>query len=121
MFTACNFSSMTSLQPQAPVNFPGGVVNGSVSSCSFTYKDGSGSPATFVVPSANCSGGMCEQVFNIPNSSVPLFYTVSVTATNVIGEGPANTSQPIREQLNIRLHVQYCSARESYALHDKWS
>ena len=78
-------------------------MDGSVISYTFTYNDGSGSPPTFVVPSANCSGGMCQHVFNTPTSSVPLFYTISVTATNAVGEGPLTTSQPIREQMDTKL------------------
>ena len=87
---------------QAPVNIAGGVVNGSVLNYTFTYDDGSGSP-TFVLPSANCSGDVCEHIFNIPTSNVPPSYNVSVTATNVFGEGPANTSQPICEQMDNRV------------------
>ena len=74
-------------------------MDGSVISHTFTYNDGSGSPPTFDVPSANCSGGVCQHVFTTVTRSVPQFYTVSVTATNVVGEGPATTSQPIREEL----------------------
>jgi len=69
----------------------------SIINYTFTYNDGSGSPPTIVVPSFNCSSGVCKHVFYILTSSVPPFYTVSVTATNVAGEGPATTSQPIRE------------------------
>ena len=87
---------------QAPVSIVGGVVNGSVLNYTFTYDDGSGSP-TFVLPSANCSGDVCEHLFNIPTSNVPPSYNVSVTATNVFGEGPANTSQPICEQMDNRV------------------
>ena len=87
---------MTSLLSQAPFDIAGGL-DGSVISYIFIYDDGSGSPPTFVVPSANCSGGVCQHVFNTPTSSIPPFYTVSVTATNVVGVGPANISLPIRE------------------------
>ena len=74
-------------------------MDGSISNYTFTYIDGSGSPPTFVVPSANCSGGVCQHVFPTPTSSVPPSYTVSVMATNVAGEGPATSSQLIREQI----------------------
>ena len=74
-------------------------MDGSISNYTFTYIDGSGSPPTFVVPSANCSGGVCQHMFRTPNSSVPPSYTVSVMATNVVGEGPATSSQLIREQI----------------------
>ena len=76
-------------------------MDGSVISHTFTYNDGSGSPPTFDVPSANCSGGVCQHVFTTPTSSVPPSYRVSVTATNMVGEGPATTSQPIREQIDM--------------------
>ena len=75
-------------------------MDGSVISHTFTYNDGSGYPPTFVVPSANCSGGVCQHVFTTPTSSVPSFYNVLVTATNVVGGGPATTSQPICEQID---------------------
>ena len=88
---------MTSLLSQAPADIVGVGLNGSVFSYTFIYNDGSGSPPTFVVPSANCSGSVCEHVFQIPTSSVPPSYTVSVTAINVMGEGPSTTSIPIRE------------------------
>ena len=73
-------------------------MDGSVISYTLTYSDGSGSPPTFVVPSVNCNGGVCEHVFNTPTSTLPPSYTVSMTATNVVGEGPATTSQTIRKQ-----------------------
>ena len=72
----------------------------SIISYTFTYNGSSGSPPKFVIPSANCSGGVCQHVFSTPTSSVPPFYTVSVTATNVVGEGPATTSQNICEQMD---------------------
>ena len=72
-------------------------VNLSIINYTFTYNDGSGSSPTIVVPSSNCSSGVCEHVFYILTNSVPPFYTVSVTATNVAGEGPAATSQTIRK------------------------
>ena len=75
-------------------------MNGSVISYTFTYNDGSGSSPTFDVPSANCSGGVCQHVFTTPTSSVPPFYYVLATATNVVGEGPATTSQIICEQID---------------------
>ena len=87
---------MTSLLSQAPFDIAGSL-DGSIISYTFTYNGSSGSPLTFVVPSANCSGGVCQHVFNTPTSSVPPFYTVAVTATNVVGEGPATISPPIRE------------------------
>ena len=80
-------------------------MDGSVISYTFTYDNGSGSSPTFVVPSANCSGGVCQHVFNTPTSSVPPLYNVSVTAANVVGEGPLTTSQTIREQMNTKLNV----------------
>ena len=73
-------------------------MDGSVINYRLTHSDGSGSPQTFVVPSANCGGQVCEHVFIAPTSSVPLSYTVSMTATNVVGEGLATTSQLIRKQ-----------------------
>ena len=76
-------------------------MDGSVISYTFTYNDGSGSSPTFDVPSANCSGGVCQHVFTTPTSSVPPSYTVSVIATNVVGEGPATISQTIREQIDM--------------------
>ena len=73
-------------------------MDGSVIKYTFFYKGDSGSPKTnFVVLRADCNGGVCEHMFNVPTSSVPLFYTVSVTATNVVGEGHMTTSQPIRK------------------------
>ena len=78
-------------------------MDGSIGNCTFTYSDGSGLPPKFVVPSANCSGGVCQHVFTTVTRSVPQFYTVLVTATNVVGEGPATTSQPIREELECVL------------------
>ena len=51
----------------------------------------------FFVPSADCSGGVCEHVFNIPTSNVPPSYTVTVFASNLVGGGPRYTSQPIGE------------------------
>ena len=53
-------------------------MDGSVISHTFTYNDGSGSPPTIDVPSANCSGGVCQHVFTTPTSSVPSFYYVSL-------------------------------------------
>ena len=88
---------IASLLSQTTVDIAEGFLDGSVINYTFTYNDGSGSPPTFVVPSADCSGGVCEHFFNVPTSSTPTSYTVSVTATNVVGEGPANTSQPISE------------------------
>ena len=87
---------MISMQP--PVDISRSGVDGSISSYKFIYNDGSVSPPTFVVPSANCRSGVCKHVFNTPTSSVPPFYTVLVIAANVVGEGPAVISQPIREQ-----------------------
>ena len=72
-------------------------MDGSIGNYIFTYSDGSGLPPKFVVPNANCSGGVCQHVFSISTISLPPFYTVSVTVKNVVGEGPANTSQPIRK------------------------
>ena len=86
----------TSFFSQAQIDL--GAVSVNVFSYTFTYDDGSGSPPTFVVPSANCTGGVCQHVFSVPTSSVPPSYTVSVTATNVVGKGPASISQPISEQ-----------------------
>lgn len=85
---------------QAAVDIAGGVIDGSVSSYTFTYNGGSGSAQNFAVLSDDCntSGFVCEHMFNTPASSVPPFYTVSVTASNVVGEGPTTTSLPIREQ-----------------------
>ena len=77
-------------------------MDGSVISYTFTYNGGSGSPPKFAVPSANCSGGVCQHVFNIQTSSVPPFYTVAVTATNLVGEGPITTSQPICKQMLVK-------------------
>ena len=88
---------------QAPIDIAGEFVDGSIVNYIFTYNDGSRFSQTFTVPSGDCSGGVCQHVFNIPTSSVPPFYTVSVTATNVVGVGPANTSQPIREQMVTKL------------------
>ena len=51
----------------------------------------------FFVPSADCSGGVCEHVFNILTSNVPPSYTVTVFASNLVGGGPRYTSQPIGE------------------------
>ena len=96
-WTSHSSSYMTFLPSQAPADIVGVDLNGSVFSYNFIYNDGSGSPPTFVVPSASCSDGVCQHVFHIPTSSVPPSYTVSVTATNVFGEGPATTSIPIRE------------------------
>ena len=73
-------------------------MDGSVIKYAFIYNDNFGySPIYFLVPSADCSGGVCEHVFNIPTSNVPPYYTVTAFATNVVGGGPRNTSQPIRE------------------------
>ena len=73
-------------------------MDGSVFKYTFLYNNNSGSlPTYFFVPSADCSGGVCEHVFNIPTSNVPLSYTVTAFATNVVGGGPRTTSQPIRE------------------------
>ena len=73
-------------------------MDGSVFKYTFLYNNNSGSLSTyFFVPSADCSGGVCEHVFNIPTSNVPPSYTVTAFATNVVGGGPRNTSQPIRE------------------------
>lgn len=72
-------------------------MDGSVSSSTFTYNDGTICPPTFVVSSGNCSDGVCEHVYDIPTSSVPPSYTVSVITTNVVGQGPATISQPICE------------------------
>ena len=89
---------MTSFLSQDPVDIAEGLVDGSVVKCTFFYKGDSGSPKTyFVVLSADCSGGVCQHMFNVPTSSVTPFYTVSVTATNVVGEGHMTTSQPIRK------------------------
>ena len=90
---------LTSSLSQASVDISGGFNAGSVISYTFIYNDGSVFPPTFVVPSANCSASVCEHVFNIPTSSVPPFYTVSVTATNVMGEGPVTISPLICEQV----------------------
>ena len=83
---------------QAPVDISEGFVDGSVVSYTLTYNNGSGSLPPVVVPSANCNGGMCEHVFYATTSRLPSSYTVSMTATNVVGEGPATTSQFIRKQ-----------------------
>ena len=82
------------------MNIAGGVIDGSVSSYTFIYNDGSESAPKFAVLSDDCNTGgfVCEHIFNAPASSVPPFYTVSVTASNVVGEGPAAISLPIREQ-----------------------
>ena len=84
---------------QAAVDIAGDFLDGSVSSYTFTYNDGSESAPTFPVLSNDCNtdGVTCEHVFHIPTSSVPPFYSLSVTATNVVGEGPATTSLPIGE------------------------
>ena len=88
---------MVAIISQPPVDIAGTGVDGSVSSYTFTYNDGSASPPKFVVPSASCSGGVCEHTFTIQSSKAPPSYSVSVAATNVIGEGPTTTSQFIRE------------------------
>ena len=73
-------------------------MDGSVFKYTFLYNNNSGSlPTYFFVSSADCSGGVCEHVFNIPTSNVPQSYTVTAFATNVVGGGPRTTSQPIRE------------------------
>ena len=92
---------------QDAVDIAGGFIDGSISNYTFTYNDGSESAPTFAVLSNDCNTDSvtCEHVFNIPSSSVPLFYSLSVTATNVVGEGPATTSLPIREWADSRLHV----------------
>ena len=73
-------------------------MDGSVIKYTFLYNNNSGSlPTYFFVPSADCSGGVCEHVFNIPTSNVPPSYTVTVFASNLVGGGPRYTSQPIGE------------------------
>ena len=74
-------------------------MGGSVINYTFTYmrNDGSVYLPTSIVPSSECSNGVCVDMFDTRINSVPPPYTVSVTATNVVGPGNASTSQMIRE------------------------
>ena len=74
-------------------------MDGSLINYTFTYvrNDGSVNVPTSIVASSECSDGVCVDMFDTGMSSVPPFYTVSVTATNVVGDGNASTSQMIRE------------------------
>ena len=74
-------------------------MDGSLINYTFTYvrNDGSVYPPTSIVPSSQCSDGVCVDIFDTQVSSVPPPNNVSVTATNVVGRGPASTSQMIRE------------------------
>ena len=62
-------------------------VDGSPDAYIFSYNGGSQS----VVSSGQCIGGTCTDVFT-PTDPTVSQYTVSVTAMNVVGEGPPDTS-----------------------------
>ena len=61
-------------------------VNGSADAYIFSYNDVPLPP----VPSGQCTGGTCRNVFT-PTGPAVSQYTVSVTARNVVGEGPSAT------------------------------
>ena len=90
---------LTLLLSKAPVDIAERLMDGSLINYTFTYMrdDGSVYRPTSIVLSSECSDGVCVDMFDTQISSVPPPYTVSVTATNVVGEGNASTSQMIRE------------------------
>ena len=65
-------------------------VNGSADAYIFSYNGGSQS----VVSSEQCIDGTCTDEFT-PTDPTVSQYTVSVTARNVVGEGPPDTAGPI--------------------------
>ena len=77
----------TSLLPQPAVVIADGV-DGSPDAYIFSYNDGNES----VIPSGQCTGGTCTDEFT-PDPAVSQ-YIVSVTARNVVGEGPPDTAGP---------------------------
>ena len=79
---------MSSLLPQPAVDIAEGV-DGSPDAYIFYYND-----TTQSIGSILCVNGPCTETF-IPPSSAVGPYTVSATARNVVGEGPADTSGPI--------------------------
>ena len=85
---------MSSLLPQSAVNIAAGV-DGSPDAYIFSYNDGDES----VVSSGQCTGGTCTDEFT-PDPAVSQ-YTVSVTARNVVGEGPPDTAGPFSKEYPI--------------------
>ena len=79
---------MSSLLPQPAVDIADGV-DGSPDAYIFYYND-----TTRSIGFTQCVNGPCSGIF-IPGSADMGPYTVSVTARNVVGEGPADTSEPI--------------------------
>ena len=85
---------MSSLLPQPAVNIAAGV-DGSPDAYIFSYNDGDES----VVSSGQCTGGTCTDEFT-PDPAVSQ-YTVSVTARNVVGEGPPDIARPFSKEYPI--------------------
>ena len=79
---------MSSLLPQPAVDIAEGV-DGSPDAYIISFND-----TTQEVGTIQCVNGPCTGTFFPPSSAVGP-YTVSVTARNVVGEGPADTSGPI--------------------------
>ena len=75
--------------PMQPAVVIADGVDGSPDVYTFSYNDGDDS----VIPSGQCTGGNCTDEFT-PDPAVSQ-YTVSVTARNVVGEGPPDTAGPI--------------------------
>ena len=90
---------LTLLLSKAQVDIARELMDESAINYTFTYvlDDGSVYLSRSVVPSSECSDGVCVNMFDTQVSSVPPPSNVSVTATNVVGMGPASTSQMIRE------------------------
>ena len=70
-------------------------VDGSADAYIFSYNGGPQS----VVLSGQCTGGTCMNVFTPPDPPESQ-YNVSVTARNVVGEGPPDTARLISKSKN---------------------
>ena len=77
-------------------------VDGSPDAYIFSYNGASQS----VVSSGQCTGGTCTDEFTTDPAVSQ--YTVSVTARNVVGEGPPDTAGPISKLIELEYHATYC-------------
>ena len=73
----------------------GNGVDGSADAYIFSYNGVPRPP----VPSEQCTGGTCTDMFTLTDPTVSQ-YTVSVTARNVVAEGPPGTAGPISKSKN---------------------
>ena len=72
-------------------------IKGSATSYNIIYSDANSESrcgSSVIIPGASCEGGICRDVFNISSSlcSLASDITVTIVATNIIGEVPVFNS-----------------------------